>query len=93
MSELIVFEELNVRRELYNVDGYKPITKTIYEFNGCKWHGCLVELLEVRSGTLISFQPVNARSRLKRIVFLGRSLGGIRTISFLILSHESEADC
>ena len=22
------------------VDGYEPITKTVYEFNGCKWHGC-----------------------------------------------------
>ena len=26
--------------ELYKVDGYEPITKTVYEFNGCKWHGC-----------------------------------------------------
>ena len=25
----------------YKVDGYEPITKTVYEFNGCKWHGCL----------------------------------------------------
>ena len=24
----------------YFVDGYDPHTKTIYEFNGCFWHGC-----------------------------------------------------
>ena len=22
------------------VDGYEPITKTVYEYNGCKWQGC-----------------------------------------------------
>ena len=27
-------------KELYKVDGYEPITKTVYEYNGCKWHGC-----------------------------------------------------
>ena len=27
--------------ELYKVDGYEPITKTVYEYNGCRWHGCL----------------------------------------------------
>ncbi len=26
--------------KLCKVDGYEPITKTVYEFNGCKWHGC-----------------------------------------------------
>ena len=26
--------------ELCKVDGYEPITDTVYEFNGCKWHGC-----------------------------------------------------
>ena len=30
-------------RELYKVDGYEPITGTVYEFNGCKWHGCLCQ--------------------------------------------------
>ena len=24
----------------YHVDGYDPRTKTVYEFNGCFWHGC-----------------------------------------------------
>ena len=28
-------------QELYKVDGYEPISKTVYEYNGCKWHGCL----------------------------------------------------
>ena len=26
--------------ELYLVDGYEPVTKTVYEYHGCKWHGC-----------------------------------------------------
>ena len=26
--------------KMYYVDGYDPITKTIYEFNGCIFHGC-----------------------------------------------------
>ena len=25
------------------VDGYDPFTETVYEFNGCKWHGCLCQ--------------------------------------------------
>ena len=25
----------------YYVDGYDPNTKTVYEFNGCHWHGCV----------------------------------------------------
>ena len=29
--------------ELYKVDGYESITKTVYEYNGCKWHGCLCQ--------------------------------------------------
>ena len=24
----------------YRVDGYDPATRTVYEFNGCYWHGC-----------------------------------------------------
>ena len=32
--------ELYTYEELYKVDGYEPITKTVYEYNGCKWHGC-----------------------------------------------------
>ena len=27
--------------ELYLVDGYNPVTKTIYEYNGCRCHGCI----------------------------------------------------
>ena len=30
----------SIGHELYKVDGFEPISKTIYEFNGCKWHGC-----------------------------------------------------
>ena len=26
----------------YLVDGYDEVTKTVYEFNGCLWHGCPV---------------------------------------------------
>ena len=26
--------------EICKVDGYEPITKTIYQCHGCKWHGC-----------------------------------------------------
>ena len=29
--------------ELYKADGYEPVTKTYYEYNGCKWHGCLCQ--------------------------------------------------
>ena len=27
--------------ELSLVDGYEPSTKTIYQYHGCKWHGCI----------------------------------------------------
>ena len=27
-------------KELFKVDGYEPISKTIYQYHGCKWHGC-----------------------------------------------------
>ena len=26
--------------EVCKVDGYEPTTKTIYQYHGCKWHGC-----------------------------------------------------
>ena len=26
--------------EICKVDGYEPTTKTIYQYHGCKWHGC-----------------------------------------------------
>ena len=26
--------------ESYFVDGYDPVTQTVYEFHGCRWHGC-----------------------------------------------------
>ena len=29
-----------VRIGPYLVDGYDPITRTVYEFNGCHFHGC-----------------------------------------------------
>ena len=29
------------KEEKCKVDGYEPISKTVYEYNGCKWHGCL----------------------------------------------------
>ena len=25
---------------IYSVDGYDPVSKVVYEFNGCRWHGC-----------------------------------------------------
>ena len=30
----------SIGNEVCNVDGYKPTTKTIYQYHGCKWHGC-----------------------------------------------------
>ena len=27
-------------KEIALVDGYEPVTKTIYQYHGCKWHGC-----------------------------------------------------
>ena len=27
-------------KELFLVDGYEPVTNTVYEYYGCKWHGC-----------------------------------------------------
>ena len=33
--------------EFYLVDGYDPVTKTVYEYQGCRWHGCtIVNLIE-----------------------------------------------
>ena len=26
--------------EICKVDGYEPATKTVYQYHGCKWHGC-----------------------------------------------------
>ena len=26
--------------EICKVDGYEPSTKTVYQYHGCKWHGC-----------------------------------------------------
>ena len=33
-------QSVRTANKLYFVDGYDPITKTIYEFNGCIFHGC-----------------------------------------------------
>ena len=33
-------QSIRTPNQLYFVDGYDPITKTIYEFNGCIYHGC-----------------------------------------------------
>ena len=30
----------SVDHEMCKVDDYEPITKTIYQYYGCKWHGC-----------------------------------------------------
>ena len=27
-------------KEICKVDGYKPSTKTVYQYHDCKWHGC-----------------------------------------------------
>ena len=27
--------------EICKVDGYEPSTKTVYQYHGCKWHGCI----------------------------------------------------
>jgi G:T-mismatch repair DNA endonuclease (very short patch repair protein) len=32
--------ETNYKIDKYNVDGYDPETNTVYEFNGCYYHGC-----------------------------------------------------
>ena len=33
--------EVEIAYKVYRfVDGYDPITKTVFEYNGCKWHGC-----------------------------------------------------
>lgn len=41
---LHIQHKLNVEREKkvgqYRVDGYDPITNTVYEFHGCYYHGC-----------------------------------------------------
>ena len=31
---------VRTQRESYFVDGFNPATNTVYEFNGCFWHGC-----------------------------------------------------
>ena len=36
-------------KEQYKVDGYEPITETVYQYHGCKWHGCPCQ--ENRSNT------------------------------------------
>lgn len=43
--DLLQVENREVEIYLYNgkkiiVDGYDPISKTIYEYDGCFWHGC-----------------------------------------------------
>ena len=27
-------------KEIFLVDGYEPVTNTVFQFYGCKWHGC-----------------------------------------------------
>ena len=31
---------IQIKRGKVKVDGYDPITKTVYEFHGCEFHGC-----------------------------------------------------
>ena len=31
---------INVACDTYFVDGFDPISNTVYEFHGCLWHGC-----------------------------------------------------
>ena len=31
---------IQIKRDKVRVDGYDPITKTVYEFHGCEFHGC-----------------------------------------------------
>ena len=31
---------IQVKRGKVKVDGYDPLTKTVYEFHGCEFHGC-----------------------------------------------------
>ena len=33
-------QQVIVRPDSYFVDGYYPVTNTVYEFHGCLWHGC-----------------------------------------------------
>ena len=32
--------ELTIKGEKFHPDGYYGSTKTVYEFDGCVWHGC-----------------------------------------------------
>ena len=33
-------QRVNVGCDGYFVDGFDPLSNTIYEFHGCLWHGC-----------------------------------------------------
>ena len=33
--------EIKIPNTKYKADGYCKVTNTIYEFNGCKYHGCI----------------------------------------------------
>ena len=45
--------------EISKVDGYEPTTKTIYQYHGCKWHGCtcLENRTNVDKNRYLSLQP------------------------------------
>lgn len=32
--------EYKIPESNYTIDGYDPIKNTVYEFQGCFWHGC-----------------------------------------------------
>ena len=32
--------EYHITGTKYHADGYDPVTRTCYEYNGCHWHGC-----------------------------------------------------
>ena len=54
------------------VDGYEPITKSVYEYIGCKWHGC-----PCQSNRTAKYEERYAKTEEKERVIraLGYSLG------------------
>jgi len=36
-----IIKEYHIPDTRYHADGYNPKTNTVYEFNGCYWHGCI----------------------------------------------------
>jgi hypothetical protein len=64
---------IKINKKRYVVDGYDPITNTIYEFNGDFWHGnpAIYDPNKENSATKTTFGELYAKTICKRDSLIG----------------------